>query len=184
MSKELTLNLSGKQVTVSIEKVDRSDLYGQTISTMLDGRVECTRVQVLMDATILGQKSTAKALMIEGMWVEEQDTKRYTNEGHEMVKEESSFKAAPDANMCFIDNLLDYCIKSVYSLDKEFDTTYDTQFSYTAGYPKTAYLITGADGNGYMLIGEPARCDWVGHKDLSTVDDEEWTEDDISEMFE
>ena len=183
MPKELTLNLNGNLVPISIDKIDRSDLYGQILSAMIDGGEECTRVQVLMDGTILTPKSTKSALMIEGRWIEEQDTKRWTPEGREMVKQESSFKVPPLVGaIADIKQMLDYCIKSVYACDSHI-TDAALDFNYTAGYPKPAFLLQGSDGNGYMLIGEPAQCSWVGHQDFSSGDTEEWEEEDMEALF-
>lgn len=184
MSKELILNLSGNPVTISIDKVDRSDLYGQIISEMLDNGIKCTRVSVLMDGTVLGPGSTAKALMIDGSWIEEQDTRRWTPEGAELVKQESSFKHPPlGCGMTSLELMLNFCAKSVYTFERLGDIDIYTTFNYTAGYPKPCFLITGADGNGYMLVGEPAPVSWVGHLDTSTGEYEEWEEDDIEALF-
>lgn len=184
MSKELTLSINGHLVPISIDKIDRSDLYGQTLCAMIDGAEQCSRVQVLIDGTILGPKSTKSTLSIDGLWIEEQDTKRYTPEGREMVKQESSFKSAPACMASNITELLDYCIKSVYLADGFTGEDQRLEFNYTLGYHKPAFLLEGADGNGYMLIGEPAQCSWVGHQDFNlTGDTEEWTEEDMEEMF-
>ena len=181
MSKELTLSLN---VPISIEKIDRSDLYGQITSEMLDAGVQCTRVQVLIDGTILGPKSTARALLINGFWVEEQELRRMTPEGREMVKQESSFKSPPIAcGMTSLELMLNFCAKSVYTFTRLGDIDIYTTFTYNAGYAKPAFLLQGADGNGYMLIGEPAQCSWVGHQDFSSGDTDDWEEDDIEALF-
>jgi hypothetical protein len=182
MPKDLTLNLNGAPVTVSIERIERSDLYGNIVSQILDDGEPCTRVRVLMDGTILGPKSTKTALLIDGLWIEDEDTRRFTPEGRELVKHESSFKSELTSEFSHYSELLDYCIKAVYSSSRVCGNM-KFSFTYNAGYPKTAFMIEGADGNGYMLIGEPAPVSWVGHKDCLTGETEEWTEEDMEEMF-
>jgi hypothetical protein len=195
MSKALTVQYKGREITLAIEKVDRTRLYGYVETEVLDeGSRRCQLVTLNGDGhTLAGRGDTANVLLSPTRdWRERSQLTPVDTAGKPITPVPSTFAApvALDATAT-VDDYLAHNVHLVYHLTCEGDmedlladlragAIYRFPFSYRGGleaYP--AFLLAGGDGHPFLVVGSEANLLYVGLKQaVGPVEDETGEEDE------
>lgn len=183
MARPLVVSFGGRELPLAMEKVERSDLYGYVeIETIDEHGQPCTTATLGPDGqTLIGSGGTAVAYLLpDGAWARHEELRPVSPEGDELQPVPSSFAAPVElAGRSSIEELLDHVIRSVYLMSPEGDwadlqaelaggAIFSFPFSYRGGLqPERAFLLQSADGGVFMLVGTPARVEYVGLAQLA-----------------
>jgi hypothetical protein len=196
MAKQLTVQHSGKDLRLDLEKVDRSKLYGFVETEVFDDEGQrCELATLNSDGnTLVGRGGAALAtLSPNGLWRQKAGLKPVDTQGKEIAPVKSSFDAPiPLTQTATIDEYLAHGIHLVYKLDAEGDAAelieelrggkiFSFPFSYRGGLEAYAgFLLLGADGNLFLVAGTKQNFEFVGFNQPAGVvaDDEEAEEEE------
>ncbi len=192
MPKPLVFSFSGQDVAFTLEKVDRSKLYGfKEVEALDDQDRKCQLVTLADDGrTIVGSGGAAfSQLAPDGTWCDKTCLVPVDVDGQQIEPVKSSYSApVPLAEQVSTEHYLEHNIRGVYQVQTE-DTTqkltgelqegkiYKFPYSYRGGLEADAgFLLAGADGNLYLAIGNPTNAEFVGLQQAAAVVEEETTE--------
>ena len=187
MARTLVLNIDGKDIPVSITKVDRGKLYGDIEIEAFDDKGKPAVLQVL-DAdgrTLIGVGGTSLATVDEdGNSVDRKKLIPINSDGDEIELVESSFNAPNKLNSATIEDYLSFAVKSVYLLEPGSEDTdlgplekalsgdkiYRFPFSYRGGLDyDTAFVIGNKEGV-FMIIGTETELEFVKLNQVSVAE--------------
>lgn len=201
MAKPLVVRFGGVEVPLGLQRVDRSDLYGYVeVETFDDQGRPCSLATLAQDGrTLIGPGGAASAFLSpEGRWLDRGELRPLDLEGQVLEPVPSSFSEPVEiGERATIDRLLEHDIRTVYLLHPEAaggplqaaleaGEVFTFPFSYRGGLnPDTAFLLKGADGSLFMLVGSPAQIEFVGRAETAAVveEDEGAAEEDDSVDF-
>jgi hypothetical protein len=189
MAKPLVLSFGGSQFPFSLNKVERSDLYGFVEIETLDelGR-KCTLATLADDGkSVIPSGGTAiVTLSPEGNWVEKKTLIPTDNQGQKIAPVTSSFSAPVSLNqVATIDEYLSHDIRAVYQLSCEADfgpllaelkngKIFQFSYSYRGGLePDVGFLLLASDGTPFLAIGSPTKLEFVGFEQTAGVTSDE-----------
>ena len=200
MARTIELRYSGATVTCAIEKVDRASLYGaiDTETHDIDGR-PCRLATLASDGhSLIPSGDTAFAYMdAGGRWLERSALTAVDAAGNRLNTVASSFSQPLDLEHTTTPSrFLDHAIRLAYSLEpvaapipeKLTDTLakgtiFKTDFSYRGGVSADpAFVLQGADGTVWLLVGDENEIDFVGFSQpvgLDAADGDAAAEDEI-----
>lgn len=197
MAKPLVFELGGKQIAVSLTKVDRSSLYGYVETEALDDRGRpCTLATLADDGqTLIGPGGTALAsLTAEGNWVDRRKLAPVDAEGRRLTPVPSSFAAPlPLEKTASIDEYLSHNVRAVYQLsgdeiaplltELKKGTIYTFPYSFRGGIePDVGFLLMAADGNAFLAVASPTKIEFVGLQQAALATEEEPAEEEEEEL--
>ncbi|MEE9492480.1 MAG: hypothetical protein V3W04_03790 [Gammaproteobacteria bacterium] len=177
MARSLTFIYNGNNFDCSLNKVDRSKLYGSVkIETLdMDGN-ECSLATLLNDGkTLVPFGGTASGYMNpEGEWVCRKDITPVDFDGNKLPLVPSSFDGPIQLDsLVTVEDFLDHSIRLTYALnsvegmDSSFleaireGKIFTTHFSYRGGVdPDPAFIMQGEDETIWFLIGEKNRVEY------------------------
>jgi hypothetical protein len=178
MAQPLVLRFGEKELPFQLKKVERSALYGFVDTEVSDGKDRpCRPVTLAGDGrTLVGPGGVALAYMTpDGRWCDKKELKPVDVDGTEITPVPSTFKTPVRLDQTAdIDEYLAHNIRLVYQLtsDDEADalqealgrnTIYTFPFSYRGSLEAdTAFLLAGADGTIFMVVGRKADITYVG----------------------
>lgn len=188
MGKPLVLQYGGKDVPVQIEKVSRDDLYGFIdIETFDDRGQACKAAKLGSDGrSIIQTGGTAIAcLSATGEWCERKSLTPVDADNKPIIPVPSTF-SAPVAleQVASVDEIFSHNIASVYRINSETDYSdlaaelqagkiFRFPFSFRGGLEAdVAFLMCSADGTPFLLIGHPAKFEFVGFEQPMAAEDE------------
>jgi hypothetical protein len=192
MSKSLVVQYRGRSLSLTLEKVDRSQLYGYVDTEVLDdqGR-HCELATLTGDGhTLFGRGSAAIGqLSPSGLWREKSKLKPVDSNGKVITPVASTF-AAPVTleKKTDIDDYLAHNVHLVYRLVSEGDATdllkelregtiYTFPFSYRGGLEAyDGFLLASSDGNLFLAVGTAPRFEFVGLRQPAGMTEEETEE--------
>jgi hypothetical protein len=198
MAKPLILAFQRNEVSLNLEKIDRSKLYGfvRVQAVDEDGR-PCELAVLAGDGhTIIAKGGIATAYISpDGLWRNRADLKPVDPEGQEVVPVRSSFSApVPVEKEATIDEYLAHSIRSVYLMTGDLEETelgkalrdgriFTFPFSYRGGLEAdTAFLLADESGNVFMALGRPTAIQFVGlDQATGLAPEEEASEDDTDD---
>lgn len=189
MAKPLILVLDGQETSFEMEKLDRRNLYGyvEQIALDADGN-RCQVARLASDGkTLVGTGDAAIGyLSPDGLWRDKGDLSPIASDGKEMETVPSSLRAPISLDQTSdIDTLLSHTIRTVYQLQSDsLDEGLSKQlkegaiftfaFSYRGGLePDVAFLLMGAEGDIFMLLGASADLNYVGLQEVGAAVEEE-----------
>lgn len=189
MPKPLVVQHKGNALSLNLEKVDRSKLYGYVDSEVLDeqGR-RCELATLNGDGrTLVGKGGTALGLLSpNGQWRDRGALQAVDQSGAALTPVKSTFDApVPLEKKASIDEYLAHNIQTVYHLAPEGDpaeliaelrsgTIYTFPFSYRGGLEAHAgFLLLGADGNMFLAVGDLPNFQFVGLKQSAALAEDE-----------
>jgi hypothetical protein len=188
MAKPLILQFGGKELPVQLDRVTRDDLYGFVeIETLDEQGRPCKSAKLASDGkSIIQSGGTAIAcLSPNGEWLERKSLTPVGPDDKPITPVPSTFAApVPLDQTASIDELLSHNITSVYRLSAEADIGELVQslqggqifrfpFSFRGGLmADVAFLLLSADGTPFLLIGHPAKFEFIGFEQPAAIDDE------------
>jgi len=192
MPRALILRHRGVELSFTIEKLDRTKLYGSVDVEALDdqGR-RCELATLASDGkTLLGKGGTAAAFLSQdGAWLDRAALKPVDAFGDPITPVPSSFAAPVDlGDETDVDDYLQHNIKSVYALTTEADLEalraelkdgkiYKFPYSFRGGLvADVGFLLANPEGEPFLAVGQPTRIHFLGLDVLPVFEDEETTE--------
>jgi hypothetical protein len=185
MAKPLVVEFRGQSVNLTLEKVDRTKLYGYVETDVQDETGKrCELATLTADGhSIVGKGGSGLAyLSHEGLWRKKSDLKPVDLEGKPITPVKSSFDSTITLDKpVTIDDFLSHNIHLIYRLasDEQHDdlqkelsagAIFQFPFSYRGGVEASAgFLLLGSDGNMFMCVGTPVALEYVGLKSAAAV---------------
>jgi hypothetical protein len=192
MAKPLVLEFRGRQVSLGLQKIDRTKLYGYVDTEVVDAAGKpCELGTLLGDGhSLVGKGGTGLAyLSQDGLWRKKADLRPVDRDGNPIPTAKSTFDTVvPLTDPATIDDYLSHNIHLIYMLTHEqpegmpsqpFDelvedlragTIYRFPFSYRGGVSASVgFLLIGGDGNLFLCVGVPTAFEFVGLKATAPV---------------
>jgi len=198
MAKPLVFQFGGRELSFSLNKVDRTALYGHKELEVLNEAGEVCELATLADdgRTVVGRGGTALAYMsADRQWCEKADLKPIGLEGNEITPVASSFNAPiPLAQQVSVNDYLDHKIRLVYCLTSENDlsslaeelargTIFAFPYSYRGGLQADAGFLLAADGGKvFMAVGNRTEMQFIGLQQASVLTDDDSDDDETDLM--
>jgi hypothetical protein len=173
MAKPLVFQLGDKDLSFTLNKVDRSKLYGYKEVEVLDdhGR-RCELATIANDGrTVVGVGGTGLGqVSADGLWSEKSQLKPIDLDGQEIKPVASSFSAPVKLfDTASIEQYLNHNIRSVYQLESADDTSelllelkrgtiFSFPYSYRGGLEADAgFLLLSDDNHIFLAVGNPTK---------------------------
>jgi hypothetical protein len=192
MAKPLVLEYRGSQVSLGLQKVDRTKLYGYVDTEVVDeaGRA-CELGTLLGDGhSVVGKGGTGIAyLSADGLWRKKAELRPVDRDGNPIPTVKSTFDTiVPLTEQATVEDYLSHNIHLIYHLtheqpegmpaqpieelveDLRQGTIYRFPFSYRGGISaNVGLLLAGGDGNLFLCVGVPTAIEYVGLKATAAV---------------
>ena len=179
MARALEFVFKGQSFKGSIDKVDRSGLYGSVdVETRDRTGLRCAVATLASDGrTLIQSGGTAIGyLSPQGRWLERGDLVPVDARGNRVNAVGSSFDAPIALEMrATPERFLDHTIRLAYAIDAldpvpaalaaelESGAIFKFDFSYRGGLSADpAFMLKGADGTLWMLVGNESNLNFVG----------------------
>jgi hypothetical protein len=185
MAKPLVVVFQSETVNFTLEKVDRTKLYGYVEAEVIDeSGKRCELATLAGDGhTIVGKGGTALAYFShDGQWRKKAELKPVDVTGQTITPVKSSFDAPITLEKrVTVDDYFSHNIHLVYRLEADeihdsllselkAGTIFQFPFSYRGGLEASAgFLLQGADGNVFLNVGTPTAIEFVGLKATAAV---------------
>src|SRR5262245_7325046 len=185
MAKPLVVEFQGAAIEFTLEKVERSKLYGYVETEVVDeAGKRCELATLIGDGhSVVGKGGTAIATLSQtGLWLRKSDLKSVDLHGTPIIPVKSSFDAPiPLDGKATVDDYLSHNVHLVYRLTANRDVPeltaelragaiFKFPFSYRSGLEASAgFLMLGADGNLFLCVGAPTAMEFVGLKATAAV---------------
>jgi hypothetical protein len=200
VAKPLIFQLGDKELSFTLEKVDRSRLYGYKEVEVLDESGQrCELATLAADGrTVVGRGGTAFGqLSADGQWCEKGTLMPVDLDGRQIVPVPSSYSAPIKLfNTATIDEYLVHNIRLVYQLQTADDisdllpelgrgTIFSFPYSYRGGLEADAgFLLMGHDGNVFLAVGNPTTVEFVGLQQPAAIIEEEEDQEDETDLMD
>ncbi|NNE90130.1 MAG: hypothetical protein HKN23_00635 [Verrucomicrobiales bacterium] len=202
----LQLQYQGKDLDCSINKVDRSKLYGYKTTEVLDEEGnKCNLATLSSDGkTLIPSGGVALGYVSpKGLWREKSDLKAVDLDGKEIEPVTSTFKNRVDlTDKATVEEFFDHNIRMSYALEPTTEegeatfppelvkdlaagTIYRFPFSYRGGMTAdTAFLLQDSDNTIWMLVGKKADIRLISYEQqgAATVEVEDEAGDDDEDL--
>lgn len=178
MAKPLVFQLGESEIRFTMNKVDRSKLYGyKEVKALDDHDQECQLATLAGDGcTMVGKGGTGLGWVdADGQWRDKSELTPVDNEGRAIEPVESSFNAPIKLfDTATVDQYLEHNIRLVYSMEASDGaddlmvelnrgTIFQFPYSYRGGLEAdTGFLLTNAEGEVMFAVGTAARVDMIG----------------------
>jgi len=192
MPRALILRHRDVELPFTIEKLDRTKLYGSVDVEAIDDQGRpCELATLASDGkTLLGKGGTAAAFLSQdGAWLDRAALKPVDAFGDPIAPVPSSFAAPVDlGDETDVDDYLQHNIKSVYALTTEADLEslraelkagkiYKFPYSFRGGLvADVGFLLANPEGEPFLAVGQPTRIHFLGLDVLPVFEDEEAAE--------
>jgi hypothetical protein len=177
MAKPLVVQFAGKEIALSLSKVERSDLYGFVeIETLDEKGRKCSHATLADDGkTVVPTGGVALAtLSPEGNWVDKKTLVPTDNQGQRITPVPSSYAAPVQIEQpATVDEYLSHDIRAVYQLSSDVVLSplmnelkagkiFKFPYSFRGGLePDAGFLLLAADGTPFLAIGSPTKLECV-----------------------
>jgi hypothetical protein len=185
MAKPLIVEYQGQSVNLTLEKVERSKLYGYVETEVVDEAGKpCELATLTGDGhSIVGKGGSAIAtLSPTGLWRKRSTLSPIDIQGDVITPVKSTFDAPVKLDTeATIDDYLSHNIHLIYHLvpDEELPELltelqagkiFQFPFSYRGGLVASAgFLLLGSDGNIFLCVGSPTAIEFVGLKTTAAI---------------
>ena len=212
MPKSLIFQFSDSQVALSMQKVDRSKLYGYKEIEVLDEHDNKCELATLAEdgRTVVGKGGTAMAyLTVDGEWCERNEIVPVDLEGEKIEPVKSSFSSAIELRKKVdLDEYLNHNIRLIYRMELDIQSEEDGAtenaafeellkelkegaiycfpYSYRGGLEAdSGFLLTNHNDELFFVVGDPTDVEMVGLQQTapSTVEDES-TDDAAADLMD
>jgi hypothetical protein len=189
MAKSLMVEFQGQVVCFSLEKIDRSKLYGYVETETFDEvGSRCELATLIGDGhSIVGKGGTASSyLSPDGLWRKKGELRPVDLNGQPIAPVKSTFDAPVllDSSVS-VDEFLSHNVHAIYLLTPESPhealtgklesgAIFQMPFSHRGGVEASpAFILQGADGNTFLCVGTVTALEYVGFSaTAATVPDE------------
>ncbi len=209
MAKPLVLEFRGRQISLGLQKIDRTKLYGYVDTEVVDAAGKACELGTLLGDghSIVGKGGTGLAyLSQDGLWRKKNELRPVDRDGNPITTAKSTFDTVvPLTDVATIEDYLSHNVHLIYLLAHEqpegtppqpFEelleelrggTIYRFPFSYRGGVSASVgFLLVGGDGNLFLCVGVPTNIEYVGLKATAPVvaadPGEEAVEDDAMDF--
>jgi len=180
MAKPLVVEFGNEDIPLSLEKIDRTKLYGYVDTEVVDeSGKKCDLVTIAGDGqTLISKGGTALGYMSpDGQWRKKADLVPVDIDSIPIIAVRSTFDSPVKLDKtATVDEFLSHNITSIYLLAPEEGapleplmdelkkgTIYSFPFSFRGGLEAHAgFLLLGSDGNLFLLVGVPTKLEFVG----------------------
>jgi hypothetical protein len=178
MAKPLVVQYEGQSTNFSLEKIDRTKLYGYVETEVVDEAGKTCELATLIGdgRSIVGKGGSAIAyLSHDGQWRKKADLRPVDVHGKIITPVKSTFDAPVTLDrMAAIEEYLAHNINLIYRLEAEAENPallealrsgaiFQFPFSYRGGVEASAgFLLLGGDGNLFLCVGTRAAIEFVG----------------------
>ncbi|MEQ8789702.1 MAG: hypothetical protein RIC55_25635 [Pirellulaceae bacterium] len=189
MAKPLVFQWGDVDLSLTLNKVDRSKLYGYKEVEVLDENGKPCELATLADdgRTVVGRGGTGLgSIDADGGWADKSQLLPVDLEGREIEPVASSFSAPIKLfETATPDEYLRHNIRLVYRLESEQDieslreelargTIFSFPYSYRGGLEADAgFLLLGADGHLFLAVGSPTSPEFIGLQQAAFLDEED-----------
>jgi hypothetical protein len=194
MARPLILSLDGREIPVSLVKIDREKLYGTVEIEAFDekGREASLKVLAADGKTLIDKGGTALATISEkGDSLDRSKLTPVNEDGEKIEPVQSSFGEPNVLKKATAEDYLSQIVKSVYLLqpfeDSDLDYLKDHlsgdqiftfPFSYRGGVEHDDAFVLGADQEAFMVTGKKSNFEFLKLNQAAVLDSPE--EQDIS----
>jgi hypothetical protein len=177
MAKPLVFQLGDRDLAFTLNKVDRSKLYGfKEVQALDDSNQACDLATLAGDGrTLIGRGGTGLGwLDADGAWRQKTQLVPVDTEGHEIQPVASSFTAPIKLfETATVEKYLEHNIRLVYALESESDLTdlmeelnrgtiFQFAYSYRGGLEADVAFILNNDADQPMMaVGSPTKVEFV-----------------------
>src|SRR5262249_9362340 len=185
VAKPLTVIFQGNTIHFTLEKVDRSRLYGYIDAIVLDESGKpCELATLTNDGhSIVGKGGTAIAYISpNGLWRERSELQAVDVHGKAITPVKSTFDApVPLDQKATIEEYLSDNVYLIYLLTPDGDdselkaelqsgTIFQFPFSFRGGLEASAgFLLLGSDGHTFLCVGTPTAFEYAGLKATAAI---------------
>src|ERR1700676_2265652 len=180
MAKPLTVQFLDESINLTLEKVERSKLYGYVETEVVDATGKrCELATLTGDGhSLVGKGGTALAyLSPNGLWRKKSELKPIDIHGQVITPVKPTFAAPVTLEKTVsIDDYLSNNIDLIYRLTPDAEhaaltkklqggAIFQFPFSYRGGpVAAVGFLLLGSDGHLFLCVGTPTAIDFVGLK--------------------
>jgi hypothetical protein len=198
MAKPLIFQLGDRDIAFSLNKVDRSKLYGfKEVQAVDDANEVCDLATLAGDGcTLIGRGGTGLGwLDADGSWREKAALIPVDTDGNEIKPVPSSFSAPIKLfETATVEEYLEHNIRLVYALQSDSDLTdlmaeldrgtiFKFAYSFRGGLEAdAAFLLNNEAGQPMMVVGTPTKVEFVGMTAPAAAAEETADGDDIEMM--
>lgn len=194
MAKPLVFHLGECEFSFTLQKVDRSKLYGfKEVKALDDSDQSCELATLAGDGrTLIGRGGTGLGwLDADGSWREKSELTPVDRDGNQIEPVGSSFSAPIKLfDTATVEKYLEHNIRLVYAIEADGETTdvmaelergtiFTFPYSYRGGLEAdTAFLLTNEAGEVMMAVGSPTQVEYIGMQAPAVVVSEDADDDD------
>lgn len=204
MARKLEFQFGSGTFTCTIEKVDRSKVYGHVATKVYDANDKpCELATIARDGrTIIPFGGTASGYVnTEGLWIDRDELVPIDRDGKSIDEVPSSFKAPIKLEQeVMIEEFLNHPIRLTYLLSNNTDinpdlhtklktgSIYKFPFSYRGGiHYDPAFMLLDEEENLWMLIGHKSDIEYLGFEQAAICAaraNDEAEDDDENKAFD
>ena len=200
MAKPLLFQLGETEFSVTLNKVDRSKLYGfKEVEAIDESEHVCELATLAGDGrTLIGRGGTGLGWIdADGSWCEKSELKPVDKDGQEIEPVASSFSAPIKLfDTATVEQYLEHNIRLVYALELEGEagdvmeelkrgTIFTFPYSYRGGLEAdTAFLLTNENGEAMMVVGNPTQLEFTGMQAPAVVVEEAEGEEEEGSLMD
>jgi hypothetical protein len=198
MAKPLVFQLGDRDLFFTLNKVDRSKLYGFKEVQAIDPAGDVCDLATLAGdgCTLIGRGGTGLGwLDADRNWRDKSSLTPVDSEGNEIKPVASSFSAPIKLfETATVEEYLEHNIRLVYSLESDSDLTelkaeldrgtiFRFDYSYRGGLEADkAFVLNNDAGQPMMVVGTPTKVDFIGMAAPAAAADETEDGDDVEMM--
>jgi hypothetical protein len=198
MAKPLVFQWGDEELPFTLNKVDRSKLYGyKELEALDEDGSPCELATLAEDGrTVVGRGGTGLgSLDADGCWADKAQLTPVDLEGNEIKPVPSSFSAPVKLfDTVTPDEYLGHNIRLVYQLETEHDigtlreelargTIFSFPYSYRGGLEADAgFLLLGEDGALFLVVGSPTDVQFIGLQQTAAIVEEDEAADETDLM--
>lgn len=198
MAKPLVFHLGETEFSLTLNKVDRSKLYGyKDVQALDDSQQECDLATLAGDGrTLIGRGGTGLGwLDVDGCWREKSQLTPVDRDGKTIEPVGSSFGTPIKLfDTVTVEEYLEHNVRLVYAMDAEGDvddamaelkrgTIFRFPYSYRGGLEAdAAFLLLNDKGELMMAVGTQTEIEYIGMQAPAVTVTEEGDSDDSELM--
>jgi hypothetical protein len=191
MAKTLATEFQGEKINFTLDKIDRTKLYGWIDTEVVDETGKPCELGTLLDdghSLVLPGGAGLAYLSQDGQWRKKSELRPVDPQGQDIPPVKSTFDGPVAlSQQATVEEYLSHNINLVYQLTPEppcpalveklrSGAIYRFPFSYRGGTTANAgFLLLGADGNIFLCVGNPTDIEFIGLRATAAVVPDEET---------